>query len=136
MRIRSKHRIKCDREQVWDKLMDFNFLGGTIPGLKGLKKIGRNKYEGWIPFRGKPLGIKVKADVKATFELKKINKPRSFRLIATGTGLKSKGDFRLKRNENATIVSYQVDAPSPLGKKVKKALPKLFKAIEAKCCEG
>lgn len=136
MKIKSKHEFNgCDAEQVWEKLLDIELLGSIIPDSKGLKKVGRNKYESWIPMtvKLKPTKVKVKTKVKITFELKKINKPKSFRLIANGKGLKADGTFRLREEKNVTTVNYQVDTPNLFGKKVKKALPKLFNKIEAQC---
>ena len=137
MKIKSKHEFKCcDPEQVWEKLMDIKFLNSIIPGLNGLKKIGRNKYKGKLPVKKKIFkGKKVKLDVKIKVELKEINKPKSFRLIAAGMGKKSRADFQLKQSKNTTTLNYQVDTPSKVGVKINKALPKLLRKIEAQCCE-
>ena len=132
MKIKSKHQFECcDREQVWEKLMNIEFLSTIIPDSEDLKKIGKNKYEVKMPLKMKvkvkPFGsMEKKIKVKTTIELKRLNKPKSFRLIATGKGLESNGEFRLKRKNRATIVHCGVDAPSLIGKKVKKALPTLF----------
>jgi len=136
MHIEGSYEFESERELVWDVLMDIDVLGSIIPGLKGLKKTGKTKYKGKLPVKKKILmGKKVKLNVKIKVELKDINKPKSFRLIVAGMGKKSKADFRLRQSENTTTVNYQVDTPSKVGKKIKKALPKLFRKIEAQCCE-
>ena len=143
MRIKNKHRIKCDREQVWDKLMDINFLGKVIPGGKKFSQSGRNKYKGtlWVKvgfFKGK---------LKATLTLEKKDKPSAFRLhiFAKGAGTSLRGhlDFKLKqKGECETELSYEGDlnckhlpgfVKGEIQKKLKKAIYGLCKSIEKEC---
>ncbi len=106
MRIRSRYKIKCDRESVWAKLMDIDALGSIISDSKGLKRIGENRYRGNLPVKAGSINGKV----KTRFKLADINKPKKFRLILNGKGLgldfDGEGVFRLKQDEACTDVSY------------------------------
>ena len=143
MRIRNKHRIKCGREQVWDMLMDINFLSTAIPGGKKFSKRGRNKLRG-------TLWVKVgffKVKLKATLTLEKIDKPRSFRLLVyakgTGTSIRGHLDLKLARSgECETDLSYESDikfknipgvVQGEIKNKLKKALNGLCTRVEKEC---
>lgn len=146
MRIRDKHRINCDRYQVWDRLTDFKYLGRVIPGGKKFSKSGRNRYNG-------SLRVKVgffKGKLNATLTLERKDKPRAFRLrvYAKGNGIKINGDidFRLKRiGECETELSYEGNlncgslpgfVKGEVHKKLKKAIRDLCKKIEKDCIPG
>ena len=132
MKIKGKHAFKCgDPEQVWKLLMDFKFLSNIIPKLKDVKQVDDHKFKSKLPV--KMFGFT--KDVKITFTLKQVKKPKSFRLIAKGSGIKGTGNFLLDQKKSGTTVRYRVDVTKWLGKKIKKALPKLFDKIDKECCK-
>ncbi|MCY3947544.1 MAG: SRPBCC domain-containing protein [Anaerolineaceae bacterium] len=134
MRIKGSYDLNCERERVWDSVTNIDVLSSIIPGSARLKKVRKNKYECMVSRKVKKQRVKVRLKVKTTFELKNINKPKTFRLIAYGVGFKAHCNFRLNQRENFTTVSYEGKVPGgSLGKKVKKALPKLFRKIETQC---
>ena len=143
MRIKSKHKFNCDREQVWDSLMDIDLLSSIISDRRGLKRIGKNHYQGNLPINAAPF----KGKVSTRFKLVDINEPRKFRLILSGRGLgldfKGEGEFRLKQDGTQTRVSYSghmnfVNAIpgfvlGEIHSRLKMTLTKLFKKIEKQC---
>ena len=143
MRIRNKHIIKCDREQVWELLMDINFLGKVIPGGRRFSKSGRNEYTGNLRVKAGPIG----AQLNARLTRERMRMPRSFRLRvnAKGKGIKISGkvDFRLKRlRECETELSYTGNFDfrgipgfviGEIHRKLKKAIKDLCKRIEKAC---
>ena len=153
MKIRGKHKFKCgDREQVWEKLTDIDYLAGLIADSKGLKQVDKNTYKGKLPLKAGP----IKGKMATTFKLKAVNKPKSFQLSVWGKQdtlrVSSRGEFTL-REESDTIVRYagslklyfqlpagiKAGVPGPMNasakKSLQKALASLFGKIERQCCE-
>ena len=152
MRIKSKHKFNCDREQVWDSLMDIDLLSSIISDRRGLKKTGKNEYKGKLPVELGP----IEGKLDTTFKLSRIDKPNRFSLKVTGKygeiRVRGKGTFKLRLESDATAVNYrgsmtiytkvpppinQLGFPGPLVKAaedtVSKALDKLFRKIEKQC---
>ena len=143
MRIKDKRRIKCDREQVWDMLTDFDYLVSVIPGGRNFSQSDPNECRGNLKLRAGPIRVRL----KVTLKRERIRKPRSFRvrISAKGNGIKISGnvDFRLKRIEDCeTELSYRGDIDfrgvpgfvvGEIHKRLKKAINDLFKSIEKEC---
>ncbi len=143
MRIRDKRRIKCDREQVWDMLTDFDYLVSVIPGGRNFSQSDPNECRGNLRLHAGPIRVRL----KVTLKRERIRKPRSFRvrISAKGNGIKISGnvDFRLKRIEDCeTELSYKVDIDfrgvpgfviGEIKNKLKKAINDLFRSIEKAC---
>ncbi len=143
----------CDREQVWDKLSDPDFLGGIIADGKGLKNVGKNKFNGKLPVKVGP----IKGKLNTTITLEKVNKPKRFSLNVYGKWrdqrVSGKGTFTLSKNGCSTKVKYQggltlfmrgplkvkIDYPGPVQVEaqnhLKTAINKLFERIEKQCCK-
>ena len=144
MKIRSRHKFKCDREHVWEKLMDVDLLGSIISDRRGIRKVGESRYRGNLPIEVGPY----KGKVKTHFKLADINERKSFRLILKGKGLgldfDGKSVFRLKEGEGCTNVSYSGNlhfhnaipgfVQGEIHTRLKKSLKKLFRKIEVQCC--
>ena len=143
MNIRGAHRIKCDREQIWARLIDFNYLGRVIPGGKRFSQSGRSKYKGTLSVRVSFVKVKL----NATLTREKTKRPCSFRLrvYARGGGAKVSGkvDFKLNRmGECETELSYKGDLDfqgvpgfviGKVQKRLKKAIRDLSIKIEKDC---
>ena len=143
MRIRSRHTFRCERELVWQRLMDIDALGSIIPDSQGLKQIGNNHYQGYLP-------VKVahfKGKVSTRFKLVEISEPRMFRLVLSGRGLGLDFDgavtFRLKNKGTHTDVSCSGNlnfhhfilgfVKVEIHTRLKMTLNKLFRKIDAQC---
>ena len=140
MRIRSRHKIKCDREQVWNKLEDFRYLVRVIPGGRRFSQSESNEYTGDLagPFN---------LSLRVALTRERIRMPRSFRLrvYANGNGINIRGkvDFKLKRKgECETEVRYEGNLDirglpgfvlGEIHTRLKKALKDLCKKIEKDC---
>ncbi|MCY4021786.1 MAG: SRPBCC domain-containing protein [Chloroflexi bacterium] len=153
MKINSKHKFKCcDPEQVWDKLMDIDYLSSVISDRKGPKRIGKKKYRGQLPVKMDP----IEGKLDTTFKLNDIDKPKNFRLHVRGKNgairVSSKGKFKLSKEPDTTVryegrlnlglklpAGLNAGAPGPVNKKAKKSLEKalasLFRKIDRQCCE-
>lgn len=140
MKIRSKHRINCDREQVWERLIDFNYLGKVIPGGKKFTQIDRNRCKGKLRLK---VGL-ISLEIDVTLKRLKINEPYSFRLNVYAKGkvngdvdftLLQKGDCRTELTVVGTLnlKSALNKLEGKVQKKLKKAIRDLCNKIENDC---
>ena len=154
MTIKIQHEfISCNPEQVWEKLMDIDLLGGIIADGKGLNRVGANKYKGKLPVSLGP----IQGKLRTTLKLKKLDKPKRFNLKVYGKWndqrVSGEGTFTLSKNGCSTKVKYRggltlfmwgplrvkIDHPGPLQvmaqNHVKTAMKELFRKIEKQCCK-
>lgn len=154
MTITSEHEFKtCDPEQVWEKLMDIDLLGGIIADGRGLSQVGRNRYEGRLPVTLGP----IQGRLRTTLKLKKLDRPKRFTLKVYGKWhdqrVSGKGTFTLRKIGGSTKVKYRgkltlfmrgplrvrIDHPGPLQvmaqNHVKSAMKELFRKIDEECCK-
>lgn len=147
MKIRGKHTIECDHEQVWDKLMDINYLCKVIPGGKKFTQGKNNEIKGAIKLHVGP----VKGKLGVTLTQVKIVKPHKFTLqvFAKGAGISLKGNvnFWLEQNKECeSELSYagflsikgipgifHGGVTGTIKKKLKNAIFRLCKSIEKSC---
>ena len=110
MHIEGSYDFKFQRELVWEVLMDIDVLGSIIPGSKGLKEIGENKYHSSLAVKVGPVNGKF----EASFELADVNQPESYRLLVEGKGpaghVTGEGAIRLEQADGATVMHYAGDA--------------------------
>ncbi|MDE2859437.1 MAG: SRPBCC domain-containing protein [Chloroflexota bacterium] len=137
MRIRSRHKIKCDRESVWDRLIDFKYLSRVIPGGRRFSQSGRNKFKG-------TLSVPILGKIKVTLTRKNITEPKSFRLNVYSKGIVNgnvnftlfqKGDCQTELNIEGTLNLKGVlkAGEGAVQKKLKKAIKDLCNKIEKDC---
>ena len=143
MNIRGTHRITCDREQIWARLIDFNYLGRVIPGGKRFSQSGRSKYKGTLSVRVSFVKVKL----NATLTREKTRRPRAFRLRIYAKGKKirisGKIDFRLQQiGASETELDYKGDLDfrgvpgfviGKVQKRLKKGIRDLSARIEKDC---
>lgn len=143
MKISSTHKIKCDREQVWERLMDFKYLSGIIPGGDNFEKVGDHQFKGTLSLEIGPLNDKI----NLTLTRKKIREPNSLTLNVYAKGkVNGELDLRLKRKrefETELTIKGKLKFPGVPGifgfvvgeisKKLKKTIKKLVAIVEADC---
>jgi carbon monoxide dehydrogenase subunit G len=100
-------------EQVWDLLMDTAAVGRCLPGCKGLKPIGDERY-------AVELGVAVAAvagNFKGTVAVEDKRPPHSYRLKVEGSGrqgfVTGQADIVLESDEGRTRV--RVNAKADIG---------------------
>lgn len=154
MTITSEHEFKtCDPEQVWEKLMDIDLLGGIIADGRGLSQVGRNRYEGRLPVSLGP----IQGNLRTTLRLRNLDRPNRFTLNVQGRWhdqrVSGNGTFTLSKNGRSTNVKYRgnltlfmwgpfgvrIDQPGPLQvlaqNHVKRAMNEIFRKIDRQCCK-
>jgi uncharacterized protein len=96
--------------KVWALLMDTDRVAACLPGCKGLRPLGENRYEA-------ELAVAVAAisgNFKGTITLEDQNPPRSYRLVVDGSGrpgfVKGQAQVTLVPDGERTTVQIEADA--------------------------
>ena len=104
MQLNATYDIDAPSQRVWDLLMDTDAIGKCLPGCKGLKPIGPDRYE-------VELGVTVAAvagSFKGTVALEDKAPPSSYTLLVDGSGrqgfIKGRARVTLEPQENRTRV--------------------------------
>jgi uncharacterized protein len=104
MELSGTYNIHAPSERVWDLLMDIDAIGRCLPGCKGLKPIGPDRYE-------VELGVTVAAiagSFKGTVALENKVPLTSYTLVVDGSGrqgfLKGTARVRLEPQDDGTRV--------------------------------
>jgi carbon monoxide dehydrogenase subunit G len=82
MELTATYSFNAPVDKVWALLMDSAAVGACLPGCRGLKPVGMDRFEA-------ELGVAVAAisgDFKGTVALEDKIPPRSYRLVVEGTG--------------------------------------------------
>ncbi|UOM36419.1 CoxG family protein [Acuticoccus sp. I52.16.1] len=112
MEMTGEHRIPAPRKVVWEALHDPEILKDCIKGCQTLEKKSDHEMVARVQAKVGP----VKATFDADVEIVNENAPASYTLQGEGKGgvagfAKGKADVQLAEDgENATILTYQVDA--------------------------
>jgi carbon monoxide dehydrogenase subunit G len=96
--------------RVWDLLMDTTAIGGCLPGCRGLKPVGDDRYE-------VELGVAVAAisgSFKGIVALEQKVPPKSYTLIVDGAGrqgfVKGQAGITLEADGDRTLVHVTAHA--------------------------
>lgn len=110
MNLTATYSFDAPVERVWDLLMDTTAIGACLPGARGLKPIGVDRYE-------VELGVTIAAisgNFKGTVSLEDMIAPESYRLIMEGSGrpgfVKGQAAVRLSSDGDRTNVSVAAHA--------------------------
>lgn len=82
MDLNATYLFNAPAQQVWDLLMDTEAVGSCLPGCRGLRPLGEDRYE-------TELAVAVAAisgNFKGTIALKDQKPPHSYRLLIEGSG--------------------------------------------------
>jgi carbon monoxide dehydrogenase subunit G len=82
MDLNASYTFDAPAERVWAVLLDTSIVGHCLPGSRGLRPLGDDRYE-------VELAIAVSAisgDFKGTVTLADQDPPRSYRLVVDGAG--------------------------------------------------
>ena len=82
MELNATYLFNAPVAQVWELLMDTEAVGSCLPGCRGLRPLGEDRYE-------TELAVAVAAisgNFKGTIALKDQRPPHSYRLLIEGSG--------------------------------------------------
>ena len=104
MELNATYDIEAPSHHVWDLLMDIDAIARCLPGCKGLKPIGPDRYE-------VELGVTVAAiagSFKGTVALEDKAPPNSYTLVVDGSGrqgfIKGRARVTLEPQDDRTRV--------------------------------
>ena len=110
MELSAQYDIHAPSQRVWDLLMDIDAIGRCLPGCKGLKPIGPDRYE-------VELGVTVAAiagSFKGTVALEDKAPPNSYALLVDGSGrqgfIKGRARVTLEPGDDRTRVHIAATA--------------------------
>jgi carbon monoxide dehydrogenase subunit G len=110
MTLNATYDIPAPSERVWDLLMDVDAIGRCLPGSRGLRPIGPDRYE-------VELGVTVAAiagSFKGTVSLEDKNPPDSYTLVIDGSGrqgfIKGRARVTLAPQDDRTRVEIAATA--------------------------
>ena len=111
MELTGTYTFSAPVERVWDLLMDTDAVGSCLPGCRGLRPEGEDRYQ-------VELGVAVAAvtgNFTGTVSLEQKVPPRSYTLVVEGAGrqgfVKGRADISLSPAgaETAVLVKAQAD---------------------------
>ena len=127
MHLSASYVFNAPAEAVWALLMDTERVGGCLPGCKGLRPIGDDRYEA-------DLAVAVAAisgDFKGTIALQDKNPPRSYRLIVEGSGRPGfvKGNAQVTLVPDGDRTTVQIEADAEVGGMIARVGQRLLEGV-------
>ena len=141
MHLEGSHRLAATAETVWKLLNDPDVLARVSPGISELRPLGDDRFEAVFQIKMGP----VNSGFEGTFELRDKREPLGYRLIIEADGrigtIAAEGTFELRREGDATIVSFNGDARltgilARMGQRVLSGVGRMFTNQFFKALEG
>jgi carbon monoxide dehydrogenase subunit G len=127
MDLSGTYEIHAPSQRVWDLLMDIDAIGRCLPGCKGLKPIGPDRYE-------VELGVTVAAvagSFKGTVALEDKAPPTSYTLVVDGSGrqgfIRGRARVTLEPDNDRTLV--QIAATAEVGGMIARVGQRLLEGV-------
>ena len=127
MELNATYDIHAPSQRVWDLLMDTDAIGRCLPGCKGLKPIGPDRYE-------VELGVTVAAiagSFKGTVALEDKAPPNSYTLVVDGSGRQGfiKGRSRVTLASDGDHTQIQIAAQADVGGMIARVGQRLLEGV-------
>ena len=127
MELSGTYEIHAPSERVWDLLMDIDAIGKCLPGCRGLKPVGPDRYE-------VELGVTVAAvagSFKGTVALEDKVPPNSYTLVVEGSGRQGfiKGRARVTLVPDADVTRVQIAAQADVGGMIARVGQRLLEGV-------
>jgi uncharacterized protein len=127
MELNATYEIHAPIERAWDLLMDTEAIGRCLPGCRGLKPIGPDRYE-------VELGVTVAAiagSFKGTVALEDKAPPDSYTLTIEGSGRQGfvKGQARVALASEGNSTRIQIAARADVGGMIARVGQRLLEGV-------
>ena len=127
MELNATYSFDAPVEQVWNLLMDPEAVGRCLPGSRGLREIGPDRYE-------VELGLAIAAiagNFKGTVALEEKNPPQSYKLAVEGTGRQGfvKGFARITLEPDGGRTNVRVAAQADIGGMIARVGQRLLEGV-------
>ena len=127
MNLSADYTFKAPQQQVWDLLMNTDAVGACLPGCKGLKPLGEDRYE-------VDLAVAVAAiagNFKGTVTLANQQPPDSYTLLVEGSGRQGfvKGQAVITLHPEGEQTRVHVDANADAGGMIARLGQRLLEGV-------
>jgi len=127
MELNATYDIHAPSQRVWDLLMDTDAIGRCLPGCKGLKPIGPDRYE-------VELGLTVAAiagSFKGTVAIEDKRPPNSYTLVVEGSGRQGfiNGRARVTLEPGDDHTRVQIAATAEVGGMIARVGQRLLEGV-------
>ena len=114
-------------ERTWDLLMDTDSIGRCLPGCRGLRPAGTDRYE-------VELGIGIAAitgEFKGTIAIEEKNAPHSYKLLVEGAGRPGfvKGHARVTLTPDGDHTRVDIAASADVGGMIARVGQRLLEGV-------
>ena len=127
MELNATYSFDASVERVWHLLMDPEAVGKCLPGSRGLREIGPDRYE-------VELGLAIAAiagSFKGTVAIEEKNPPQSYKLAVEGTGRQGfvKGFARIVLEPDGQRTHVRVAAQADVGGMIARVGQRLLEGV-------
>lgn len=127
MELNATYSFDAPAEQVWNLLMNPDAVGRCLPGSKGLREVGPDRYE-------VELGVAVAAitgNFTGTVAIEDKNAPHSYKLAVDGTGRQGfvKGFARISLQPDGDRTQVHVAAQADVGGMIARVGQRLLEGV-------
>ncbi len=127
MDISATYTFNAPPSNVWDVLMDTNAIASCLPGCKGFRPLGDDRYEAELV-----AGVAaVSGDFKATIALQEKQPPNSYKLSVEASGRPGfvKGHARVTLTPQEDKTSVQIVANADAGGTIARVGQRLLEGV-------
>jgi carbon monoxide dehydrogenase subunit G len=113
--------------RVWDVLMNTEIIASCLPGCRGLRALGDDRYEAELSV----VVAAVSGDFKSTITLRDKVPPESYRLLVEGSGRPGfvKGEARMKLIPDGEKTTVQIAATADVGGTIARVGQRLLEGV-------
>jgi carbon monoxide dehydrogenase subunit G len=127
MHLSATYVFNAPAESVWALLMDTERVAACLPGCKGLRPIGEDRYEA-------ELAVAVAAisgNFKGTIALQDKDPPRSYRLLVEGAGRPGfvKGNTQITLVPDGERTTVRIEADAEIGGMIARVGQRLLEGV-------
>jgi uncharacterized protein len=127
MHLSATYVFKGPIDTVWALLMDTDRVGSCLPGCKGLRPIGEDRYEADLQVAV----AAISGDFKGTIALLDKNPPTSYRLVVEGSGRPGfvKGNAQITLVPDGERTTVHVEADGEVGGTIARVGQRLLEGV-------
>jgi carbon monoxide dehydrogenase subunit G len=127
MKIAGTYTFNAPVEAVWNLLMDTSVVAQCLPGCKGLKPIGDDRYEAELAV----VVAAISGNYKAVIALQDKQPPSSYRIVVEGSGRVGfvKGNAMITLSGEASSTTVNVAAEADVGGPVARVGQRLLEGV-------
>jgi uncharacterized protein len=127
MHLSATYVFNAPAEAVWALLMDTDRVAACLPGCKGLRPIGEDRYEAELAV----VVAAISGNFKGTISLQDKNPPRSYRLIVEGAGRPGfvNGNTQITLVPDGARTTVQIEADAEVGGTIARVGQRLLEGV-------